>query len=173
MTSPSYFTPNFPDFRYEYHTLTVSSADSNSESRNTFTVYLTTPINNVVQASLVAAHIHTLSTVEHIFVSVDELNTHFNDVGSLTQPNESTTPASRKAFASLLVDSTTHGNSDVEITYKNDYPNTTQYIRAIDINKLTIKLLDENGNTIPRSTNDTRTHLIFRFVTRSKNIPPY
>jgi len=173
MTTSAYFTSQVPDFRYEYHTLTVSSADANSESRNTFTAYLTTPINNVVQAALVGAHIHTLASVEHIYVSVGELNSHFNDVGSLTPPSESVAPASRKSFASLVVDAVTHGNSDVEIIYKNEYPNMTQYIRAIDVNKLTIKLLDENGNTIPRSTDNTRTHLIFKFVTKSRNVPPY
>lgn len=173
MTTSAYVATQVPDISYEYHTLTVSSGPGENDSRNTFTAYLTTPINNVVQASLVAAHIHTKASVEHIYVSVEELNSKFNDVGSLTPPSETVAPAIRNSFASLVTNSTNHGNTDVEIVYKDEYPNMTQYIRAIDINKLNIKLLDENGNTIPMSVDEARTHLIFKFVSRTRNMSTY
>ena len=174
MTTLSYVTPEVPDFNYEFYTLTVHSGSAENDSRNTFTSYLTTPIKNVVQASLLGAHIHTLSSVEHIYVSVDELNSNFKDVGVFRRiGTDDEVPDRRNAFATLIMDANTHGNSEISFVYKNEYPNTTQYIRAIDIDKLTIRLLDENGNTLPPPTSEPVTSLIFRFVCKTSNIRPY
>ena len=64
-----------PDFEYEYHSITVDTVGQ--DSKNTFTVHLTQPIENVVQAKLSAARIDALtSNVCHI--SVEELDTSFS-----------------------------------------------------------------------------------------------
>jgi hypothetical protein len=67
--------PTLPDYEHEYHTIIVDTADQ--VSKNTFSVYLQQPLENVVQVRLTAAQIHTSSSnVCHI--SIDELNTNFS-----------------------------------------------------------------------------------------------
>ncbi len=61
--------PALPDFDYEYHTISIDTIGQ--DSKNTFTVHLTQPIENIVQARLTAARIDAAnSNVCHI--SVDE-----------------------------------------------------------------------------------------------------
>ena len=58
VTAPQSSTP---DLQYEYHTITLDSVGQSSA--NTFTCFLQTPLRNVVQARLVAAHIHSNASV--------------------------------------------------------------------------------------------------------------
>jgi hypothetical protein len=76
ITAPS---PSIPDIDYEFHTITVDSVGQ--DSANTFTVYLNTPLRNVVQARLLGAHIHTTDTTEHCHVSIAELDSIFHGSG--------------------------------------------------------------------------------------------
>ena len=66
-----------PDLDYEYHTITIDTIGQ--ASANTFTCHLQQPLKNVVQARLLAAHIHSNVVTEHCYVSVEELDTIFND----------------------------------------------------------------------------------------------
>lgn len=66
-----------PDFEYEYHTITIDTIGQ--ASANTFTVYLNTPLRNVVQARLLGARINTVHSTEHCYVSIDELDSNFAD----------------------------------------------------------------------------------------------
>ena len=55
-----------PDLNYEYHTITI---DSNGQAAaNTFTSYLEIPLKNVVEAKLLAAHVHTKTSNQHIYI---------------------------------------------------------------------------------------------------------
>jgi hypothetical protein len=74
ITSP---TDMIPDLNYEYHTITVDTL--NQTSANTWTCFLTQPLKNVVQARLLAARINTTTATEHCYISIDELNSTFND----------------------------------------------------------------------------------------------
>ena len=59
VTSPQ----TIPDLNYEYHTITVDTIGQ--DSANTFTCHLQQPLKNVVQARLLAAHIHSNVVTEH------------------------------------------------------------------------------------------------------------
>ena len=76
VTSPQ----TIPDLDYEYHTITIDSIGQ--DSANTFTCHLQQPLKNVVQARLLAAHIHSNVVTEHCYVSIEELDSIFNDRAS-------------------------------------------------------------------------------------------
>ena len=67
---------DLPDNKYDYYTVTVDSLDQ--ASKNTFSVYLTEPMKNVVQAKLLATHIHSADSVQHLYISINELIGSFN-----------------------------------------------------------------------------------------------
>src|SRR6056300_903007 len=100
ITSP---TETIPDLNYEYHTITIDSIGQSSA--NTFTCYLEQPLRNVVQARLLAAHIHSNVVTEHCYVSIEELDTNFNDRASNVLTGQSHMSMIRGSFASIVTDS--------------------------------------------------------------------
>jgi len=46
-----------PDFEHEYHTVIVDTVDD-ATSKQKFTSYFPTPLENIVQVQLIAAHIN-------------------------------------------------------------------------------------------------------------------
>lgn len=167
-----------PDLDYEYHTITVDSIGQSSA--NTFVAYLQNPLRNVVQARLLACHVHSNVQTEHMYVSIDELDTHFNDRAAISGASDGVHAGQgnlsivRSAFASVITDAATHGASDGNalITFKDrDYPIVAQYIDPIRrIDKLTVSLLDQNGATIKNSTDAGANFLVLRFVCRKPNL---
>lgn len=183
MSVITYPSPVVPDLNYEYYTITADSRDVTSPySFHDFRVRLLTPLRQVVQASLVGAHIHTDQFAEHVFVSVKELDSKFND---RTQPAEDINGIlpdeitnTRAAFASILAPSPIHGelpdgdDGNRLILYKNEYPNITQYTKPIEyIDRLTIKIYNEDGNVLQLGAQPATAYLIFRFVCRAPNVP--
>jgi len=168
---------SIPDLAYEYHTVTVDSIGQSSA--NAFVAYLQNPIRNVVQARLLACHVHSNVQTEHLYVSIDELDTHFNDraaisgAGSNAHAGQGNLSIVRSAFGSVITDATTHGASDGNalITFKDEYPVVAQYIDPIRrIDKLTVSLLDQNGATIKNSTDAGANFLVLRFICRKPNL---
>lgn len=167
-----------PDLAYEYHTITVDSIGQSSA--NTFVAYLQNPLRNVVQARLLACHVHSNVQTEHLYISIDELDTHFNDRAAISGVNSNAHAGQgnlsivRSSFGSVITDATTHGASDGNalITFRDShYPVVVQYIDPIRrIDKLTVKLLDQNGATIKNSTDAGHNFLVFRFVCRKPNL---
>jgi hypothetical protein len=165
ITSPTHI----PDLNYEYHTITVDSVGQ--DSSNTFSVFLQQPLRNVVQARLLAAHIHSNVVTEHCYISIDELNTIFSDRASNVLTGQSDMSVLRSSFASIITDSTTHGEGNSLITFKDDYPLVTQYINPIkQIDRLTVKIRDQTGNTIKNSEASGDNFLVLRFVCRKPNL---
>lgn len=151
------------------YTVTVDTIGQTSA--NTFTVYLNEPLKNVLQAKLMAAHIHTTNAVEHCYVSIDELDSIFcertkqdlNGQGALSKVNRS--------FASLITETTTHNGSDQLITFKNHYPIEHKYptpIRRLD--RLTVSLRDQTGNTIPNASVSGSNFLVLDIACQSPAI---
>ncbi len=164
-----------PDLAYEYHTITVDSIGQSSA--NTFVVHLQNPLKNVVQARLLAASVHANLQTEHMYISIDELDTHFNDRAAIAGDNNAHTGQGnisvvRSAFGSIAIDNAIHQNGNTIITFKDkDYPIVTQYIDPIRrIDKLSVKLLNQNGLTIGNSTATGDNFFILRFVCRKPNI---
>ena len=165
VTSPQ----TIPDLDYEYHTITIDSVGQ--ESANTFTCHLQQPLKNVVQARLLAAHIHSNVVTEHCYISVEELDTIFNDRASNVLTGQGHLSMLRSSFASLISESTTHGGSNSLITFKDNYPIATQYVNPIRrIDRLAVTIRDQDGNTIKNSTDAGENFLVFRFVCRKPNL---
>ena len=165
ITSPT----GIPDLNYEYHTITIDSIGQ--ASANTFTCFLDMPIRNIVQARLLAAHIHSNVSTEHCYVSIDELDTNFNDRTSNILGGQSSMTIIRNSFASLVVSDSSHSGGDSLIMFKDDYPIITQYIdpiRSIDRFKVTIR--DQDGNTIKNPSTPANNFLVIRFVCRKPNL---
>src|SRR6056300_450150 len=120
MARASYVSTGLPDFNYEYHTISFDSLDQTSA--NTFTVYFNTPLRQVVQARLLAAHVHTRGSVEHLYLRIRELESNFNDRLSKNPPNvPSVSPVqsiARGAFASIISDNDQGAASDQLIIFK-------------------------------------------------------
>jgi len=142
------------------HTITVDTIGQTNA--NTFTVYLNEPLKNVLQAKLLAAHVHTTDAVQHCYVSVDELDTIFSERTKQDLNAQGAISKVNRSFASLISEATTHTGSDQLITFKNHYPIEHTYstpIRRLD--RLTVSLRDHTGNTIPNAAVAGNNFLVF------------
>lgn len=160
----AYYTANhtIPDLNYEYRTVTVDTIGHTSA--NNITVNLTTPLQNVVQAKLLACHIHTKSTNKHINISIAEL-----EVTPNLNERAGISPISNVSgvFASLVSDAISHKNDDYLYLFKNEYPIISQYLTALQsISTLTIKIYGSDGNLIKPDSDDEPNYLILSFVCR-------
>jgi hypothetical protein len=159
-----------PDLNYEYHTITVDTIGQ--ASANTFTAYLQNPLRNVVQCRLLAAHVHAnVQQTEHLYISIDELDTHFNDRAAISGSSvgahvgQGNISVVRSAFASVI----SEGNE--LIAYKDNYSIAAQYIDPIlRIDKLTVRLLNQNGVAITNPLVAGENFLVLRFVCRRPNL---
>jgi hypothetical protein len=160
ITSP---TETIPDLNYEYHTITVDTIGQ--DSANTFTCYLNQPVKNVVQARLLAAHINTTANTEHCHVSIDQLDSNFTDRASNVYDGQASMSVLRGSFASLIKDEAT------TVTFKDNYPVVTQYIDPIRrIDRLSITIRNQDGQTIERAGANDKNFLVIRFVCRKPNL---
>jgi len=165
ITSPT----DIPNLDYEYHTITVDSVGQ--DSANTFTCHLQQPLKNVVQARLLAAHIHSNVVTEHCYVSIEELDSIFSDRASNVLTGQGHLSMLRGSFASLVTDDTTHNDGNSTIIFKDNYPVMTQYINPIRrIDRLSVTIRDQTGNTIKNSEADGDNFLVLRFVCRKPNL---
>jgi hypothetical protein len=178
----SYYTANHtvPDLNYEYAIITVDSIGQSSA--NNFQVHLQNPLNNVVQAKLIGAHIHTTVQTDHLYIDIDEL-----EVDPILNQRTSNVAGGQPAlsnvtgtFATLISKAIVpqgqgqgHGHGHSDDTYififENEYPIVSQYLAPLqNLTTLTIKIYDQNGNLItPNSTNDPN-HFILSFITRRR-----
>lgn len=152
-----------PDLNYEYHTITIDSIGQSSA--NTFTCYLQQPLKNVVQAKLLGARIRTTTATEHCYVSIDELDSNFSDRASNILNGQASMSVLRGSFASIVSDSST------VVKFKDEYPIFTQYIDPIRrLDRFTVTIRNQDGNTITRSTASDKNILVLRFMCRKCNM---
>ncbi len=158
ITSP---TETIPDLNYEYHTVTIDSIGQ--DSANTFTCFLQQPLKNVVQARLLAARISTTTDTEHCYVSIEELDSIFNDRASNVYEGQASMSMLRNSFASIVTDGV------ADIVFKDNYTIATQYIDPIRrIDRFTVTIRDQDAVTVPNGSGDT--FLVLRFVCRKPNL---
>ena len=150
-----------PDFEHEYHTVIVDTVDD-STSKQKFTSHFPTPIENIVQVQLTAAHINgTGVTHKLIPLKIDELRTVFSQRGK-TDLDTSDDNMINGVFGTLVTDGTSR------LVFKNEYPVIQQYYNPIQkLDRITVNLLNETGAAATTS----ETCLIFRFVCKKRNIP--
>ena len=161
ITSP---TDMIPDLNYEYHTITVDTL--NQTSAKTWTCFLTQPLKNVVQARLLAARINTTTATEHCYISIDELNSTFNDRASNIYDAQAPLSVLRNSFASLV----TTDDTGI-ISFRDNYPIAVQYINPIRrIDRLTINIRNEDAVLITPPNPAENNFLVLRFVCRKPNL---
>ena len=152
-----------PDLNYEYHTITIDSIGQSSA--NTFTCYLQQPLKNVVQAKLLGARIRTTTATEHCYVSIDELDSIFSDRASNVLTGQASMSVLRGSFASIVSDSSS------VVKFKDEYPIFTQYIDPIRrLDRFTVTIRNQDGNTITRATASDKNILVLRFMCRKCNM---
>ena len=150
-----------PDFEHEYHTVIVDTVDD-STSKQKFTSHFPTPIENIVQVQLTAAHINGTG-VSHklIHLKIDELRSVFSQRGK-TDLDTANDNMINGVFGTLVTDGTSR------LVFKNEYPVIQQYYNPIQkLDRITVNLLNETG----AAATTTETCLIFRFVCKKRNIP--
>ena len=161
ITSP---TDMIPDLNYEYHTITVDTLGQ--DSANTFTCFLNHPLKNIVQARLVAARINTTTATEHCYISIDELNSTFNDRASNIYDAQAPLSVLRNSFASLV----TTDDTGI-ISFRDNYPIAVQYINPIrTLDRLTINIRNEDAILITPPNPAENNFLVLRFVCRKPNL---
>lgn len=166
ITSP---TEMIPDLNYEYHTITVDTL--NQASSNSFTCFLSQPLKNVVQARLLAARIRTKTATEHCYISIDELNSVFNDRATNEYEGQASLGMLRNSFASIAHANTVASGAQT-ISFKDEYPIATQYVNPIrSIDRLTVNIRNQSGVPIvPALQTDRNNYFILRFVCRKPNL---
>jgi len=166
ITSPSEM---IPDLNYEYHTITVDTLDQ--ASSNSFTCFLSQPLKNVVQARLLAARIRTKTATEHCYISIDELNSVFNDRATNVYEGQATLGMLRNSFASIAHANTVASGAQT-ISFKDEYSIATQYVNPIrSIDRLTVNIRNQSGVPIvPALQTDRNNYFILRFVCRKPNL---
>ena len=166
ITSP---TEMIPDLNYEYHTITVDTL--NQASSNSFTCFLSQPLKNVVQARLLAARIRTKTATEHCYISIDELNSVFNDRATNVYEGQASLGMLRNSFASIAHANTVASGAQT-ISFKDEYTIATQYVNPIRrIDRLTFNIRNQSGVPIvPATATDRNNYFILRFVCRKPNL---
>jgi hypothetical protein len=175
----SFYTANHtvPDLNYEYNIVTVDSIGQSSA--NNFQVHLQTPLNSVVQAKLMGAHIHTTVQTDHIYISIDELELDpiLNQRASNVAGGQPLLSNVSGTFATLISRAIVpaavgHSEDTYVYTFENQYPIVGQYLSPLqNFSTLTVKIYDQNGDLIPPNDDGDPNHIILSFITRRRVAP--
>jgi hypothetical protein len=158
VTAPQW---SMPDYEHEYHSIVIDTFEQ--LSKNTFSVYLQQPLENIVQVRLTAAQIHTNSS-NVCYISINELDTNFSQRATSDLDGQSSLGALNRSFGTLLCDGAGQFN------FKDNYPIVNQYITPIrKVGRLTFTLRNQTGNTIPDTADNN--YFILRFVCKKSNLP--
>jgi hypothetical protein len=149
---------------YDFHTIHLDSLSSTSNSD--FIRHLFTPLNNIVQVSVVTANFLTAPTSPVAYLKIEELQTIYNDITgdqvtsgyNVVEANPSTQSVLRGSLAKFNVD-----RFGARTIYnQQDFSTQTQFKHPLDrINRLTVKLYNQNGDEL--TTPDT-TFITLRFT---------
>lgn len=158
-----------PDLNYEYHTITI---DSNGQAAaNTFVSFLENPLKNVVEAKLLASHIHTKTSNQHIYISIRELDSNFNDRATPVLNGAGTIGNVKGVFASIASTVTAVGTGNHINNFKSDYDVSTQYINPIrKLDRFTVNIYNQDGDLIEPNTAGTPNYLIIKFTCMKHNL---
>ena len=91
-----------PDFEHEYHTVIVDSFDGTATNNNAFSVFLQTPLENIVQAQLITANINIAAAERVCHISIDELDTHFSQRAASSVNGQPTMSVLNKNFGTIV-----------------------------------------------------------------------
>jgi hypothetical protein len=157
-----------PDFEHEYHTVIVDSFDGTATNNNVFTVFLQTPIENIVQAQLITANIRLASAERVCHVSINELDTIFTQRASSSVNGQADKQVLNRNFGTLVK---TGDYNSTHLVFKNEYPVMQQYINPIrKLDRLSITLRSGDATSSVIDTNNDSI-FVFRFVCKKRNLP--
>jgi len=156
-----------PDFECEHHTVVLDNLDTVSDTD--FTLYLPTPLENVVQAQLLAASINTTGDTQRcIHVGVEELKTYFSQRGK-NDLNDADNHLNG-IFGTIVCEHKLHAASNPQqkaVFFRNEYPIVQQYYNPIrKIDRLTFNLDKQDGTAADCGD----AVFVFRFVCKKRNL---
>ena len=163
-----------PDFEYEHHTVILDNLDSTSKTD--FTLHLPTPLENVVQAQLIAASINSNEDAQRcIHIGIEELKSYFSQRGK--DDLDDNDNHLNGIFGTIMCEHVMHGPDEATtgrkvgtqktVFFRNEYPIIQQYYNPIrKLDRLTFDLDKQNGTTAAV----TDVILVFKFVCKKRNL---
>ena len=157
-----------PDFEYEHHTVILDNLDHGSDNTD-FTLHLPTPLENIVQAQLLAASINTTGDAQRcIHIGIEELRSFFTQRGKkdldVADDNHL-----NGVFGTIICEHTLHAASSAQkaVFFRNEYPIIQQYYNPIrKLDRLTFNLDKQDGDAA--ACGDAV--FVFRFMCKKRNL---
>lgn len=156
-----------PDFEYEHHTVILDNLDHGSDNTD-FTLHLPTPLENVVQAQLLAASINTTGDAQRcIHIGIEELKSFFTQRGK--KDLDDADNHLNGVFGTIICEHTLHAASSAQkaVFFRNEYPIIQQYYNPIrKLDRLTFNLDKQDGDAA--ACGDAV--FVFKFVCKKRNL---
>ena len=160
--------PGIHDAAHEVHTVTVDTIDQTNKTD--FIAHLPTPLENVVQAQLIAATLTTTGglTQTAFHIGIEELRSYFSQRAK-KDLDASTDNHLNGVFGTIVGQHVLIGPSQTPkvMVFKNDYPIIQVYhnpIRKLD--RLTFNIDEQNGDT----ATVVNAMFILKITCRKKNL---
>ena len=156
-----------PDFEYEHHTVILDNLDHGSDNTD-FTLHLPTPLENIVQAQLIAASINTTGDAQRcIHIGIEELRSIFSQRGKKSLEDADT--HLNGVFGTIICEHKLHASSAAQkaVLFRNEYPIIQQYYNPIrKLDRLTFNLDKQDGDAA--ACGDAV--FIFKFICKKRNL---
>jgi hypothetical protein len=156
-----------PDFEYEHHTVILDNLDHGSDNTD-FTLHLPTPLENIVQAQLIAASINTTDDAQRcIHIGIEELRSIFSQRGKKSLEDADT--HLNGVFGTIICEHKLHASSATQkaVLFRNEYPIIQQYYNPIrKLDRLTFNLDKQDGDAA--ACGDAV--FIFKFICKKRNM---
>tara|TARA_R110001632_G_scaffold212682_1_gene338664 strand:+ start:16 stop:522 length:507 start_codon:yes stop_codon:yes gene_type:complete len=156
-----------PDFEYEHHTVILDNLDHGSDNTD-FTLHLPTPLENIVQAQLIAASINTTGDTQRcIHIGIEQLKSIFSQRGKKSLEDADT--HLNGVFGTIICEHKLHASSAAQkaVLFRNEYPIIQQYYNPIrKLDRLTFNLDKQDGDAA--ACGDAV--FIFKFICKKRNM---
>tara|TARA_X000001036_G_scaffold16463_1_gene13853 strand:- start:475 stop:1005 length:531 start_codon:yes stop_codon:yes gene_type:complete len=164
-----------PDFEYEHHTVILDNLDHGSDNTD-FTLHLPTPLENVIQAQLIAASIDTTGDAQRcIHIGIEELKSYFSQRGK--KDLDDADNHLNGVFGTIICEHVMHGpdgsstgekvGTRKTVFFRNEYPIIQQYYNPIrKLDRLTFNLDKQDGGAA--ACGDAV--FVFRFICKKRNL---
>ena len=156
-----------PDFEYEHHTVILDNLDHGSDNTD-FTLHLPTPLENIVQAQLIAASINTTDDAQRcIHIGIEQLKSIFSQRGKKSLEDADT--HLNGVFGTIICEHKLHASSAAQkaVLFRNEYPIIQQYYNPIrKLDRLTFNLDKQDGDAA--ACGDAV--FIFKFICKKRNM---
>ena len=156
-----------PDFEYEHHTVILDNLDHGSDNTD-FTLHLPTPLENIVQAQLIAASINTTGDAQRcIHIGIEQLRSIFSQRGKKSLEDADT--HLNGVFGTIICEHKLHASSAAQkaVLFRNEYPIIQQYYNPIrKLDRLTFNLDKQDGDAA--ACGDAV--FIFKFICKKRNM---